>query len=320
MNGSTQSRKFRSPLTSRLLVIVTTYAVMTGGMMMAVSPERYNLDVGDIAPKTITATKDVVDEVTTSLRRERAAEGVPISYKEDENSIHYAMQRFDQIFSAFEAVRAYGDELRAAGIPQGELFTESVSREELDHAHELIPYLEMADWQLLILMQQTLRDLESVHKNTGRILSNTMETTIREGQEAAAIESMRVQVELTTLPNLCWTAAMPAVRASVQPNIIIDHEATETAREEARGDAEPAIFKSGQNIVVKGERVSLAQLTVLGSLGLLEGDRQDTMMLAGVAILGLIVIITLLFHIWQFEIKTTANLKSALILASIAMV
>jgi len=289
--------------------------------MMAVSPERYALSVGDIAPKTITATKDVVDEVTTALRRERAAESVPISYKEDEKSIDYAMQLFDRIFAGFEAVRAYGEELLAmAGRPQGDKFAESVTREEMDHAHALIPDdLEMGDWQLLILMQQTRRNLESVHENTGRILSNAMQTTIREGQEAAALGNIQVQVELTTLPALCWTAAMPAIRASIRPNIVIDHEATEAAREEARSETEPAIFKSGQNIVVKGERVSLAQLSVLGSLGLLEGDRQDTMMLAGVAILGFIAMVSLLFHIRQFEIKTMKRLRNALILATIAM-
>ncbi|MCL2545352.1 MAG: hypothetical protein FWE77_05475, partial [Clostridia bacterium] len=41
-----------------------------------VSPERYDLRAGDIAKKTITASKDVVDEVTTRQRQEAAANQV----------------------------------------------------------------------------------------------------------------------------------------------------------------------------------------------------------------------------------------------------
>ena len=36
-------------------------------------PKKYDLSVGSIAPETIKATKDVIDEVTTQERRELAA-------------------------------------------------------------------------------------------------------------------------------------------------------------------------------------------------------------------------------------------------------
>jgi len=43
--------------------------------------DRYSLEVGDIAPQTITATKEVVDTVTTAKLQEEAANHAPISYR-----------------------------------------------------------------------------------------------------------------------------------------------------------------------------------------------------------------------------------------------
>lgn len=47
---------------------------------IAITPERYNLQVGDIAYTTITASKDVVDEIATKRNRDDAANQVEPTY------------------------------------------------------------------------------------------------------------------------------------------------------------------------------------------------------------------------------------------------
>ena len=43
------------------LYVGVTYFVLLVICMLAIAPEQYDLAVGDVAPKTITASKDIVD-------------------------------------------------------------------------------------------------------------------------------------------------------------------------------------------------------------------------------------------------------------------
>lgn len=59
-------------------VLITTVAclVILGLFIAACAPERYDVRVGSISHAMITATKDVVDHVTTEERRRAAAQAV----------------------------------------------------------------------------------------------------------------------------------------------------------------------------------------------------------------------------------------------------
>ena len=60
--------------------------ILFGGLLIcamfwtAIAPERYDLEVGSISRQTISASRDVVDEVTTEERRKAAAAAVEPTY------------------------------------------------------------------------------------------------------------------------------------------------------------------------------------------------------------------------------------------------
>ncbi len=311
----------RKPFWPGLIVMAVCYVLLTLGMILATSPERYNLSVGDIAPTTITATKDVVDEFTTEQRRIRAAENVPLSYREDETAHDRVMNTFSDIFLDFEAIRVYGEKLRIGEAPSasGNAFTYSGTflPEDLEYARSMCEAMELSDWTLTILMKTSAYDLSGAYKNTSEILERTMQSTIREGQLETAITAIQRELPQYMSTELCWNIAIPAVRAALVPNMVVDQDATEANREAARHDIEPDMYKSGQNIVVGGEGVTQAQLGMLEILGLLEGNRFDTMMMVGVGLLGALAMVALLFHILQFDRGIAGKPRSALLLAVI---
>lgn len=315
-------RPSRSVL-SVVAVVVVCYILLTAGMMLATSPEQYNLSVGDIAPKTITATKDVVDEITTEQRRERATEAVQPTYKEDETASLQVTSQLDTLFAEFETVRAYGEGIRNGDIPSAEsetaVYNGSFLSADLDYARALCTSMTLSNWQLTILMRTSEQDLNDLYVNTRDTVRKQMESTIREGQLETAIAAIQRQILPTTSTDLCLNIAIPAVRASLVPTMIVDQDATEAAREQARQDVEPSYFKSGQNIVVAGERVTEAQLAVLESLGLLEGNRFDVLTMTGVGLLSLLAMVALLFHILQFDRQMLSGPKQLLLLAVIFM-
>lgn len=326
MNQQKQGTKKRSifakrPFLSSMVTVLVCFGLLTLAMMLATSPERYDLSVGDIAPKTITATKEVVDEVTTEQRRERAAENVQPSYKEDETALVGVLSQFDEIFADFEIVRAYGEGIRTGAIPsaagEGVSYNGTFMQADLDYARSLSQAMQLSNWQLTILMRQNQGDLSDLFSITRDTLRKQMDSTIREGQIETAISSIQRQILPTTSSDLCLNIAIPAVRASIVPNMVIDQEATEANREAARHEIEPSYYKSGQNIVVAGERVTAAQLSVLESLGLLEGNRLDLMMMMGVGLLSVVSMLALLFHVLQFARAKLSKMRNALMFSVI---
>lgn len=304
-----------------VIVVVICYILLTLGMILATSPERYNLTVGDISSKTITATKDVIDEISTEQKRERAAETVQPSYKEDEEAVQQVLSQLDSIFAEFELVRAYGEGLRNGTIVsqagEGFAYSGTFAQADLEYARELSVIMPLSNWQLTILMRQNENDLNDLYLNTRDTVRKQMESTIREGQVETAITAIQRQIMPTTSSDLVLNIAIPSVRASLVPNMVIDQDATEANREVARQEVEPSYYKSGQNIVVAGERVGAAELAVLESLGLLEGNRFDVMMMTGVSLLSLLAVFALVFHVLQFDRRTMARLRNAILLSVI---
>lgn len=308
------------PYWSSAAMLVVCGLFMIFSMILAITPERYNLQEGDIASKTITATKDVVDEITTGLRKDRSAESVLPSYKEDEEAKDRILTKYDAVFDDFERVRACGEGIRNGTLHTAEgqpAYDGTFTRADLDYADKLCESIDLSDWQLTILMKQSKEALQSVYTNTSNIMIEAIQSTIREGQLEASIASIQRQVLQTTSSDLSLTVAMPAIRSCLEANMVIDHEATEANREIARNEVEAYVYKSGQNIVVAGERVTSAQLAVLTSLGLLEGNRTDTMMMMGVILLGTLSMLSMFFHVMEFDKPTMRTGRNALILGTI---
>ena len=67
-----------------VLAFIATALVLFALFCVTATPEKYSLTVGSISHYTITATKDVVDEVTTNERREAAANAVEATYRFEE--------------------------------------------------------------------------------------------------------------------------------------------------------------------------------------------------------------------------------------------
>ena len=114
--------------------------------VIAITPERYDLRVGDLAPKTITASKDVVDEVTTARQREAAARLVEPSYIFDDRVTAEVMVELSATLSQAMAVQQYGSALLQQRVqqspprPDALVFTDA----EMDYAASLMTKVTLA--------------------------------------------------------------------------------------------------------------------------------------------------------------------------------
>ena len=131
-------------------------------------------------------------------------------------------------------------------------------------------------------------------ENITSAVENTLNTTIREGYVNESIQYLQQIIGYKTDIDLLQNVVTPILRKVIRPNMVIDQEATEKLRDEARAAVEPVIYKQGQNIVLARERVTANQLEMLRSLGMLDDDNVDIMMYVGAALLVALSIAVLL--------------------------
>ncbi|MCL2545179.1 MAG: HDIG domain-containing protein, partial [Clostridia bacterium] len=251
--------------------------------------ERYDLRAGDIAKKTITASKDVVDEVTTRQRQEAAANQVHVVSYKNETVAGEVIRSLYAAGNELRAVRQFGQDIRERrdeaqreeGQRDGGLYTE----QELQTAAALVPSVAMTNEQLRVLMDMPAEALESLCQTLIASARTALDASILEGEVDKAISGMQLLVTQNTSALHWANIGRPTLEAHLQPNMLVDQESTEANRQRAREEVEPTVYKQGQNIVVAGERVTAAQLAMLNALGLIQGTRYDTELYVGIGLL-----------------------------------
>ena len=280
---------------ARCALVVLVGGLMLFGMFsLASAPQRYSLSVGSISHHTITATKDVVDEITTAERRTAAANAVEPTYHLKEGASEEVMSSLEKLFDELRTVQQYGLTLRGENVTAEEWSNHTFEEGELEYAQSLVKTITLNRYQTITLLRSETTDYDDMVSNVTLAVKNTLNTTIREGQVNQSIQTILqivgYKVEISLYQNIVPTV----LRTCVQPNMVIEEQATAEARQKAMDAVEPVTYLQGQNIVREGERVSANQIAMLTSLGLLENDNYDYTIYLGAAMLVAAVMVTLL--------------------------
>jgi len=275
----------------QVLFWLLVYAVLLVICFLAISPEQYDLSVGDVSPQTITASRDIVDEITTERRRQMASNAVSPVYFKDDTVSDTVMADLDEAFSQLRSVRELGAQIRGAWTDDSAALTD----EDYSQAQHMLTKVKLSNYQLRTVMNTAERDFETLYHSVTSAARTALVSTITEGQINDAINNIQQIVAYNTRTDLWYNVAIPTLRACLQPNMLIDQQATEENRLRAYESVEPTVYKKDQNIVMKGDRVSAEQIAVLEALGLL-GDSFDSRPYIGVSIImAIILAVTYLF-------------------------
>ncbi len=293
-----------------VLFTLLTYLVLLLICFLTISPEQYDLSVGDVASKTITASRDIVDEITTQRRREQAAAAVSPVYFKDDTVSDTVLADLDAAFSELRAVRELGEQIRAGWTDENETFTD----EDYAQATGMLTRVTLNNYQLRTLMSTDERDFETLYQSVTSATRTTLVSTITEGQINDAINNIQQIVAYNTRTDLWYNVAIPTLRACLKPNMLIDQEATEENRQKAYDAVEPTVYKQDQNIVVKGDRVREVQIAVLEALGLLRGDSVDIQLYLGAALILAVILAATYLFAFLFEPQIFQSGRNAFVL------
>ncbi len=270
-----------SPVLKSVLIIIATAVIIFGLYCTVCAPKQYDLSVGSIAHETISATKDVVDEVTTEERRQAAAAAVEPTYRFQEGVKEEVLSSLSAVFGELRTVQQYATTLKT----DNQRTVSSFSDTEIEYAMGLVTTLTLSRYQISTLLRTTSERFEDMVTLVTTAVENSLNTTIREGQIAQSIQTILQIVGYKLDVSLTQNIVPTVLRACLKPNMIIEQETTDIARQAARDAVEPVVYLQGQNIVRQGEKVSRSQLEMLRSLGLLKDNIYDFSIYAGALVL-----------------------------------
>lgn len=313
------AQSLRSRNARCVYVLLVCCVLLCALFFVSITPQRYDLKVGDISHSTITASKDVVDEISTARQREEAAKKVEPTYLFKESVSGEVMQQLGTVLAQVSAVQQYGQKVLDQAVENDSDARGSYvfSEAELKYARTLLTQLNLADYQIRTILHATDEQMSEMCENITTAVSNSLNTTIREGYVNESIQYLQQMVAYKTEMALLQNVVTPILRKVIQPNMVIDQEATAKLQDEARAAVEPVIYKQGQNIVLARERVTANQLEMLRSLGLLDDDNVDVMMYVGGVLLVLFSMGVLIVSLSLFDRETLRDPKKLVIISII---
>ena len=277
------------------LMIVTAFLIILGLFFCVCTPRKYDLRVGTISHVTIDATKDVVDEVSTEEKREEAAQKVVPSYIPQPGVKEEVLASLDAVFEELRAVQQYGLQLRTA--KDGTLIpNRPFSEEEIDYALSLLDTISLNNrTQVTTVLRADTESFEKMVSTVTKTVENKMNQNINEDQVAQTIMLIQQDIGYTSVDISYTQNIIPTVlRICIKPNLIIDQNAYEEKQQRAREAVEPVIYLQGQNIIREGDRITLNQIEMLRSLGLLDDNHYDYSVYGGASILTVLAMTALL--------------------------
>ncbi len=266
-------------------ILLLGWIILSLTLSLACAPERYALTVGSISRQTIAATKDVVDEIATQDAKRTAANAVEPSYRLNEGVSDMVLTTLSQIFDDLRKVQQYGLTLRNEDDTPDSVRTRTFSDEELQYAQTLLNTITLSRYQIITLLRAESADIETMISTVTTAVQNSLNTGIREGRVSEANSTIRQIVGYRVDISLNQNVLTTVLTAALQPNLVIDQDATDAARQRAMDAVEPVVYLQGQNIIRTGEIIRQNQYEVVRALGLLQDEKVDLSAYGGVLIL-----------------------------------
>lgn len=309
MNNKKKAAPTRvAPMLQSVLTAVVTYILLVAMLLIGATPEQHDIQIGAPSAIDILASKDVNDVVTTEANREAAAAAVEPSYKSVDSMVVVS------VASDMEDAFAKLIDLRGTVSPEQAL---TLNDEELERLNERLP-VEITREQYAALLSAEDQELSDLISTAITAVRDALNSTLPEGQENTAVNRISRGLGAQGYAEPLVSLATAVVRKCIRPNMLIDEEITEANRQKARDDVETVTCVKGEVIVRRGEIVTKAQYTMLSSLGLLKEDSLDIQLLAGIALMVLLVMGCLALYMLRFHRDKLAS-KPLTLLSLIAV-
>ena len=305
------------------LVYLAAFAFCYIAGVLSTIPTSSSVKVGDISPQTYTASKDVVDEYSTELAREEAMAKVDAVYKLDSSVTQDTLDKISADFSAAEQVR---QSARTLYLEQTNESESSFSPDRIDWdvilTQSIVSNLKqklseyITDENVYAIAASTQSQLLSLKTDLTSLVSNRMSSGLTQDDTAEFVNSLAsvLTSEKNYSPEMADLAANIA-GGTIKANKIFDSETTESSRKAAADAVSEVVYKTGQNIVQKGDVITEANYNLMMQLGIISDGQSHGMRWLSGGILMLVIYGSWILYMFILEPKLRFSFRANLSLA-----
>jgi putative nucleotidyltransferase with HDIG domain len=255
--GSKIKYFIKQDTTTKLLIFLGMFIAILSIFLISTAPQRYNIDVGDVATEDIYAPSDLVDKTATEIKLKEAEGAVQAVYKLDRTVQIDIQKKIETFFAILKDIKANQD-------------TEDAQKLQLLSQQSNIA-LSSKDYEQLLKADSIELDKlrEKILYITNQLLNENIEEKEINDERETIKEFFNNLTDSSKLNELGSNVAVIIIK----PNMFYDEEATELQKEEAKRNVEQVIIKKDAKIVNKGQEVTDHQLRLLEEYGLLDNGK-----------------------------------------------
>ncbi len=283
-----------------LLVAVVSFTVVVAPFLRHENPAY---QVGQVASRDIQApyALQYESDLLTEQQREANARSVSPIYSPPDSSI--ARRQVNRLLDTI----AYIDSVRAD--------TYATPEEKLQDL-QAMQYAPLGEDTLRQILELSEADWQTIQQEAVRVLSQVMQTAIRENDLNRVRSNIPALVSLS-LSEFQADLVAKLVAPFVAPNSLYSESLTEAAREKARQNTPPVErkFIAGETIVPRGSVLTPLDIEALQQFGLTEPPKRTTQPWGGASITALVLALSTGYFIKEQRAAFQENGRHLLILS-----
>ncbi len=300
-----------------LLFLILAFVITMGTVLSgAYISEGYSVSVGDVSPKLIKSPRKIENKVATERNREAAevaAAALEPLLKRDSKVNDAVLGRLnDFLETLYEHRKSYMDFF----VPDNETDSSKESKVETPNLT-----IALTEDQIKNLMTMDTINFNAFAKELNVVTAGCLEQGIQEIDAKTLLylrgEIQKYRTEFLGDPSL-EELAYKIISSFLEPNYIVDDEATQRARVERASKYETVYYLKDQTIVTEGDIITKEAYSALESLGLVNKSlAQNIIPILGSMLVIIIAFIVCSLYIYYFNPTIIKNDKEILLLFSL---
>ncbi|HEY8346637.1 MAG TPA: HDIG domain-containing metalloprotein [Symbiobacteriaceae bacterium] len=273
----------------RLLYAGLFFALLTLILASQLAPQRLEIEVGDVAPRTVEAPRAIVNRVATEAKKQAAAQAIPPLTRVDPSFLRQAEEYITFVFQEIQTVKNLPNQDTATRV------------ETLAERLQLGSAVSTDTYQYLL--EADAQSLSSAREDALRLVREALSGSV--GPEDVEPIRQRIDAEqegftLQTEDPILKDFVKELAKSQIQSNLVEDEELTEQLRKQAYENEEPVIWQKGQIIITKGQPVTEEQYEMLKDLGLVGGPA-DVRAILGAALLSAVQVALMGLYLYRYR-------------------
>jgi putative nucleotidyltransferase with HDIG domain len=315
----------RNPIVQRWLIVAGTVIILTFILVSVLIPGRIDMEIGQPSKYDIEAQRDIVDRPSTErLKEEAGREAIKeanlsqANYDISPAASISAEDRVDLIFGIIRNQRVIMATADGGSGDNSDERIKSFASRIMDKIENDLG-LEISAATIRTLMRLSDKEFDAAGVSAKQSIGSIMR---RERITEETLDNIKKRAEEVidegSVPENVKPAVLEIVQAQVSPNLVLNPDKVEKAREIAEKQVKPVMILKGQTIIRRGEIATSDHINILHDLGLL-APTFDALTLGSIVLIIIILLSGLGIYLYLHLRDVCNDTKLLLILGTITV-